>query len=362
MIGRVLLVTFQQALRSIVLSLLPITTISLIGWSLAGSQTGNTSDPLRASIWFWLGSHLIPFELKLAPAFISTLFNYLPIAAAFIPAIAIRSGFKRASLELENERASRSFITLWYGLFVTIAAIAMQSETVKPVIYLAPIYAGAIALISTINFRSKFFNPFRYLGYLFITLLGLAIIGITYSLAINFPVIKSLTAVVEPGWVGGVLLVVLQILYLPNLAAAAISYICGLGFSIGKGTLVSPFIFKLNGIPAIPILGALPIKASAINLVLITIPVAFLLLNQIRNIRSVKGVGNGLRKIIESTWIFLPILIIFGYQSGGTFISNSLNPFGIKWWTLASIFLSLQIAMTVLFYLTPAGIKKLVNR
>ena len=67
MVSRVLLVTFRQALRSIVLSLLPITTITLIGWSLAGSQTGNTSDPLKASIWFWLATHLIPFNLNLAP-------------------------------------------------------------------------------------------------------------------------------------------------------------------------------------------------------------------------------------------------------------------------------------------------------
>lgn len=362
MIARVLLVTFSQALRSIVLSLLPITTISLIGWALAGSQTGNTSDPLRASIWFWLGAHLIPFQLKLAPAFIPTFFSYLPIAAAIIPVIALRSGFKRAALELNNEKAARSFLTLWYGLIVTLAALAMQSETVKPVIYFAPIYAGSLALISSINLQNEFFRPFKYLGYLFLTLFGTAILGIAFSLAMNFSVVKSLNVVVEPGLVGGVLLVALQILYLPNLAVAAISYMCGVGFSIGSGTLVSPFVFKLNGIPAIPILGALPSKASSLNIALIIIPILFLLFNQIRSLRGANGISDGLKKIVESTWIFIPITLLLGYQSGGIFISNSLSSFGVKWWSLVAIFLSLQLMITLLFFISPKGIMKLVKK
>ena len=166
MVGRVLLVTLQQALRSVALSLLPITTITLIGWSLAGSQTGNTSDPLRASVWFWLAAHLIPFQLKLAPAFISTFFNYLPIAALVIPFISLRGSYQRAAIELNNERAARSFLTLWYAVIVTLAAYALQSETVKPVVFLAPIYAGALALLACVNWKATNFNKIKFFGFL----------------------------------------------------------------------------------------------------------------------------------------------------------------------------------------------------
>jgi hypothetical protein len=362
MASRVLLVTFKQALRGIVLSLLPITTITLIGWSLAGSQTGNTSDPLKASIWFWLAAHLIPFQLKLAPAFISTFFNYLPIGGVILPILAIRSSFQRAAAELNNERAARSFLTLWYGLIATLAALMMQSDTVKPIIYLAPIYAGAIALISTVNLKNEFFKPFRYLGYLILITFGLAALGISISLALHFNVVKSLTSIIEAGWIGGLLLVLLQLLYLPNMVVAVISYFSGLGFSIGPSTLVSPLTFKLNGIPAIPLLGALPTQKHPVALILIAIPFLFITLNLIRSVRGSATVGNGLAGIWNSSWIFIPLALLIGYQSSGTLISKSVGDFGVRWWTLLTIFIVGQLLVTILFYLIPHGIKALVKR
>ena len=362
MLGRVLLVTFQQALRSIVLSLLPITTISLIGWALAGSQTGNTSDPLRASIWFWLAAHLIPFQLKLAPAFISTFFNYLPIAAIILPIATLRTSFIKASEELNNPRAARAFLTLWYGLLITLAAFAMQTETVKPVIYLAPIYAGALALVSTINFSSQFFKSFRYLGYLITSLFGAILLLISFNLIANFSIVKSLTSVVEPGWVGGLLLVFLQIVYLPNLAVAALSYFSGLGFSIGTGTLVTPLTFKLNGIPAIPILGALPSGVNKLNLIFIALPVFFILLNQIRVTRGAQSLGSSLRELFSSIWLFIPLALILGYQSSGTFITKTLSNFGTTWWSLVSILLGIQAIVAIIFLLIPHGIKRMIAR
>ncbi|NDA89107.1 MAG: hypothetical protein EBX96_03520, partial [Actinobacteria bacterium] len=58
--------------------------------------------------------------------------------------------------------------------------------------------------------------------------------------------------------IGGILLLLLQILYLPNLFFATFSYILGSGFSLGSATDITPFIFNLREIPAIPALAALP--------------------------------------------------------------------------------------------------------
>ena len=88
---------FQQALRSVALILLPLSFIALFAWSTAGSATGNTSDPIRAAIWMWLGSHLVPFKLSLASGFSSGAISYLPICAALFPWLEIRSGFRRSS-------------------------------------------------------------------------------------------------------------------------------------------------------------------------------------------------------------------------------------------------------------------------
>ena len=362
MAARVLLVTFQQALRSLVLSLLPITTITLIAWALAGSQSGNTADPLRASIWIWLGSHLIPFQLKLAPAYLSTFFNYLPLAATLLPIIALRSSFKRASEELRNPRAARSFITIWYSLLVTFAALLMQTRTVSPVIYLAPIYAALFALLSTIDFSSNYFKDFKFLGYLLLTFTGFATLLIFFSLLVHFPLVKSLSIVISPGWAGGFLFLLLQLIYLPNLMVATISYICGFGFSIGAGTLVTPLSVKLNGIPAIPILAALPSKNFPWVITFTILLGFFLFLNQIRIVKKSMDLIDTFRKLSQNLSPFLIAALFLSYQSGGTLVTKSLNPFGVSWWSLPAILILSQLVILTLFLLVPFGIKKIISR
>ena len=362
MVARIMLVTFQQALRSVVLSLLPITTLTLVGWALAGSQSANTSDPLRASIWIWLATHLIPFELKLAPAYLPTLFNYLPLAASLLPIIILRSSFNRANSELNNPRAARSFLTIWYALLATFAALALQSDTVKPIVYLAPIYSGVLTLISTVNFSSEFLKNFKFLGYTLLLYLGIAILLIFVSLIVHFSVVRSLALVVSPGLVGGLLFLIIQLLYLPNLAVAVISYIFGIGFEIGSQTLVTPFIHKLNGIPAIPVLAALPNDTNP-WLALLGIPLVVLIaLNIIKVTRKTTNLREILIETWKRSWIFIPITLFVSYQSGGTLISNTLNPFGVNWWSLPTILLGNLLFVLLFIVLLPAGAKRLLNR
>ena len=64
--SRLLLVSFQQAVRSITLALLPISFIALLVWATAGSSNGNTADLLRAAIWLFLAAHHVPLQLSLS--------------------------------------------------------------------------------------------------------------------------------------------------------------------------------------------------------------------------------------------------------------------------------------------------------
>ena len=100
MLQRVLAVSFAQVLRSVFVILLPLAFISLIAWATAGSATGNTSDPMRAALWLWLGAHHIPFNLS------GTTIGYLsflPIGAMLIPFFALRVGFTKALSKLHGD-------------------------------------------------------------------------------------------------------------------------------------------------------------------------------------------------------------------------------------------------------------------
>lgn len=57
-----------------------------------------------------------------------------------------------------------------------------------------------------------------------------------------------------------------QLAYLPTMILWATSYVLGAGFSLGDGSIVSPASTDLGMIPAIPVLGALPVEGSGSDL------------------------------------------------------------------------------------------------
>ena len=62
----------------------------------------------------------------------------------------------------------------------------------------------------------------------------------------------------NPGVVGGGLLLLAQIAYLPNAVLWAIAYMLGPGFAVGTGTVVAPAGSAVGLVPAFPLLAALP--------------------------------------------------------------------------------------------------------
>ena len=152
MLQRVLAVSFAQVLRTVAILLLPLAFISLIAWATAGSATGNTSDPMRAAIWLWLGAHHIPFFLTgSATGYLS----YLPIGAMLLPFFALRSGFGRALSKLHgdfhNIASVRSIFASQYALIATLLALASKSPTVSSQWYLAPVFSFLIAYLASLT-------------------------------------------------------------------------------------------------------------------------------------------------------------------------------------------------------------------
>ena len=63
-----------------------------------------------------------------------------------------------------------------------------------------------------------------------------------------------------------------QLALMPNVIALANSWLTGVGFSVGDGSMVSPLGTELGPLPAIPILAALPVGASSFGIVFILVP------------------------------------------------------------------------------------------
>ena len=141
--NRIIRVGIQQGIRSITLILLPIAFITLVAWATAGSSSGNTADPLRAALWFFLAAHQVPLQLSLSDSTSSGSLTFLPIGALLIPYFSLRSGFIRMTETLGAPKSSREkrtytlTLAISYSLIAYLIALPTLGGTVKAPFYLA---------------------------------------------------------------------------------------------------------------------------------------------------------------------------------------------------------------------------------
>ena len=349
MAARILLITLQQALRSVALLIFPLTFIALIAWATAGSSSGNTTDPIRAAAWLWLGSHLVHFTLALPPAHIVGALTILPIAAALLPIAIIRSGIARSAEVTGNLRASRIFFTFWYSAISVALALASQSEAIKADLITAAIYPALLAVVAGIALPVKRLNNLRFSYWSWAALVGAAGVVAAFSLFAHHSLLKNLTVVDQPGIVGGALLLALQIGYLPNLAIMALGYFTGAGLTVGAHTVLTPIHMTLHGIPAIPLLAALPNGKHPLYLAsnILIFGLAFAQIFRAR--RSIHRYRSAGSEILFS----LALISIGGFLASGELLTKEMSVVGVRWWYLDAIYLSCALLAIALLLVVP---------
>ena len=358
MLTRVLGAALPQVLRSVAWLLLPTSFIALLAWATAGSATGNTGDPLRAALWIWIGAHSIPFDLSLPPSGLAGHLSYLPLGALIFPVLAIRSGVARTIERLDNDSslvgAARAAFAVGYTLFALAASFFSKTDSIRPVWYFAIIYVLPFTLLcaATVGRRVALSQGFLYGSRIIALLLGLSSIVFGILLLVNISMVKNLTTVLQPGIFGGFLLLLLNILYIPNAIVSTLAYFSGVGFAVGSGTLVSPTSFRLNKIPAMPLLGALPENKSLISLVgvLVIVAAGALLVTWTISLDQ--------RVLVQSLIVAVLLAAFVGYSGSGALITDAMSAVGVSTWkfTLA-IAAQLGLGAALAIYLP-----RLINR
>jgi hypothetical protein len=354
MVARRFLIALQQVVRSILIYLFPLSFIALFAWATAGSTYGTTSDPMRAAVWLWLGSHLTPFHITSNE--ITGYLSYLPIGAAIFPLLTMRVGFRRVLEVVGNKKISRAYFIISYFLvYLLLAFVASNSQVSVDWLRAVPTLLILLLLATTgVNAEALIKTPFN----LFVIMLGVGGLVFSISLLLNFSLAKNLTIVIQPGILGGLLLLLLQLLYLPNIIFACLSYVLGSGFSLGSGTDLTPFVFNLREIPAIPVLAALPNNKSPwlILLTLITSIYAWIniyLINK-QKIDAKSKMQITVRFFIIST--FTPM--IFAYISSGSLLSENMSPVGVNPVRIGAVFAIQIFIVLILMKYLPQLLKK----
>ncbi|MGW0802001.1 cell division protein PerM [Nonomuraea sp. NPDC002799] len=273
-----------------------LTTLTLVGWIAAPRGTLGAGLPgvFRTAAQLWLAAHHAGFAIP------SGRVGLLPLGLMILPAMLLyRAGrwmARDADLRLrlperlpknsprEKAQARRRAqlivvaqagvsLAAPYALLAGLIALVASNDITQPFIGEALFSHFVLAFLAGALATARMIGPWRVMlrllpervraltvgtavgtGVLLVAGLALVLVAIV----LNFSQVKELSSVLSPGFVGGVLLLLLQLLYLLNVVVWASSYIAGPGFAIGADTLVAPTGVQLGTVPSLPLLGALP--------------------------------------------------------------------------------------------------------
>jgi hypothetical protein len=273
-----------------------LTTLTLVGWIAAPSGSLGPGLPgvFRAAAQLWLAAHhagfgipggrvgLLPLGLMVLPAFLlyraalwmardADLRLRLPARLPKGSSKDLATARRRAQLVLIAQAGIS--LAAPYALLAGMIALVARNEITQPYIgeallshLLLAFVAGSVATARTIGPWSLMLRllPERVRALALGTATALAImlaaglLLVLGAVAVNFDQVSALSGSLSPGFVGGLLLLLVQGLYLLNGVVWGMAYIAGPGFAIGTGTLVAPTGVQLGNVPSLPVLGALP--------------------------------------------------------------------------------------------------------
>ena len=358
MVARRLWLALQQVTRSVLIILFPLAFITLFAWATAGSTYGTTSDPMRAAVWLWLASHLTPFNITSNE--VSGYLSYLPLGAVVLPWLTIRLGYKRVLEVVENKKVSQTYFIIAYVLiYLLLTLIASTSQVSTDLIRGLGILC-ILLFSATTNLKVE--NSIKLPVQIFLIMLGIAGILFSISLALNFSTAKNLTIVLNPGILGGILLLILQLLYLPNIIFTTLSYIIGSGFSLGSATEISPLVFNLREIPAIPVLAALP-SGEYMWFLLPTLMVTIYGWINLSLITKLKVDSKSKRQLILRFFtISIVGVMIISFITSGSLISSNMSPVGVNPLRIGAVVTAHLLVVLLLMKLLPMVFKKKVRQ
>lgn len=280
-----------------------LTTITLVGWIAAPRTALGPGLPgvFRTAVNFWLVSHHAGFSLAHGRV------GLLPLGLTVLPgALLYRSGgwMIRAAQVPRRPRVGVVHVALAlalpYAILAGVLALVARSPVVRPSAWQALVFCFLLATVAgglgaaraLVAARGKRVRsgvgalmkllPERprslvmgVIGSMAVLVASGAVL-VGASLAMHLSQATALYDELAPGIVGGALLLLVEVAFLPNAVIWGMSYAIGPGFAMGAGTSVSPTGVFLDVVPSFPPIAALPNAGPAPVLSLFALAAPFL--------------------------------------------------------------------------------------
>ncbi|MFZ0324853.1 MAG: DUF6350 family protein [Actinomycetes bacterium] len=260
-------------------------------WLLAPhGDTASFTAPLRVGAGVWLVAHHVTLDLPQGPIAISPLgFMVIPLGLAYLAgrqaARALRMG------TLGDVGRALVVLALAYGLVCAVVAGLVRSEAMRPHTWQAFVagllvagVGGGLGLLKGAGLSSTLRDRLPQRGRTCLaagagalgTLLGLSAIVLAVQLAVGFPEALQIARTVRADALGGVLLALLGVAFVPNLVVWTGSFLAGPGFVVGSQTQVSVQGVDYGALPLFAPLAALPPEGrpGPVALLALVVPLA----------------------------------------------------------------------------------------
>jgi hypothetical protein len=262
-----------------VTGLVILTLLVLAGWIAAPHSGLGLPGVLRTATGLWLAAHHVGFALRGAGRI-----GMLPLGLVLLPgALLWRAGrwIVRTGQVTRLTELGFSVLALAapYAALCGALALASRSPLVTPSLPQAVIAGFLLAVCAGGLGAARALAPWGQLASLMpprsrsvvlgsaVALAVLAAGGAVLagaSLAVHMTEYKELYSSLAPGAVGGALLLLAQLAYVPNAIGWAVCYSLGPGFAFGAATVVAPTGTALGPLPIFPMLAALPANSGAV--------------------------------------------------------------------------------------------------
>lgn len=281
----------QAAIISAVVVLLPLVAV----WATDGFQNRNIDALARLGGQAWLLIHAVPLQVTAIATGTATqpdsgILSLTPLGLTLIPfALAWRAG-RRLARASYTDQLWQALLGSWavYAAFGAATAFVCRTPDVAinfwaaTLLPLVPFGLGMVVGarreagswsrligVDAVDWIARTSQHSRWAGsYLasaakagFVALMA-ALTGsallLTADILVHWTQVIAVYEGLSAGVVGGAVLTVAQLGFMPNLLVYALAWASGAGISLGVGSQAGPFETAVGPLPAVPVLGALP--------------------------------------------------------------------------------------------------------
>ena len=298
--------TAQAAVISALVVIAPIVAV----WATAGFQDSAFDTLARLAGQAWLLIHGVPLKLAevgsgAAGSAGSGMLTLVPLGLTLIPfLLAWRAGRRLARASYTDQlwqallgswvvyaafgaatgfvcRTADVVINLWYAMLVPLIPYALGmvvGARREAGSWSRLIGVDAVAWISRTSQHSRWAGSYlassAKAGFVALaSALALACVLLAVDLFIHWNLVVAVYEVLDAGALGGAVLTIAQLGYLPNLAVFALAWASGSGFAMGVGSQVGPLGTATGPLPSIPVFAAIPAGSLEYGFVALVVPV-----------------------------------------------------------------------------------------